>query len=308
MPPPSFSISTQQAFAAVDHVAEGGPLTSRFVHIGQISEPGAFENRRGVGWCGGVLDEDRHDLARMGLHPLPQAEELRLELGSAELAQRVAHVDLDRSCGGLAAQPVDGALHRRRDLLRLALGEFGLRPGQRLLRRDHPAGLGALAVPGVDQEHPDPVVETAHHGGRLFGQEPARLIGRGHGVVGGREGDVVEPPVAQFDVSVTRSGLERGGDRRGLGQRGRQQDHGEQADGGNACTDREHPRPSPCPSRCRRVLGPRPFGHAIQFADTDQEHSGADDHGHDREGDAGEEDEPGAHGQQRQCAQGRPHR
>ena len=64
---------------------------------------------------------------------------------------------------------------------------------------------------GVDQQRPDPVVELADDPVALVGQEPARLGCRRHRVVGRREGDLVEPLVAELRRSRCRPPARPGG-------------------------------------------------------------------------------------------------
>ena len=123
-----------------------------------------------------------------------------------ELAHRVAQVGPDISARRQADSPADpqrGA-DRPGAEVRLRLRECHL--AALVGGRDDAAAVGALAVPGVDQQHPDPVVELRDDPVGLLGEEPPRLVGRGHRVVGCCVGDLVVRPVAELDVPVAAVG------------------------------------------------------------------------------------------------------
>ena len=160
------------------------------------------EHDGGVGRRHVVLDEKRHHLAGVGVKPGSHLGHLRLPPGGADLAQAVAQVRLDGSDrgGGDGIAEAEHAGHHRRPEQLVGLGQGGgvtARRGGDQARR----GRG-LPIPSVDQQHPDPVVELADQTGGLFGDEPARLVGGRHGVVGGDEGHVVVRPIAQLYVPV----------------------------------------------------------------------------------------------------------
>ncbi len=103
-----------------------------------------------------------------------------------------------------SADQLLGALHRLgAELLRHLLA--GLVLAAEI--GDHVAEPTAGRVTGgpvvrVDEQSADPVVELADHPVALVGQEPARLGRGGHRVVGRREGDLVDPLVAELGVPV----------------------------------------------------------------------------------------------------------
>ena len=93
------------------------------------------------------------------------------ERGRSELAQCVAEVGLHRA----VRSQVQGRRNRGRCRRRARRTQPEPGRARRLAgagRGDHPAAIGLLAVPGVDQQGPNPGIELADQAGGLFGNEP----------------------------------------------------------------------------------------------------------------------------------------
>ena len=206
-------------------------------------------------------------LVGIGFEEAGEQLELLIERLGPELAERVAEVGAPLA--GRTAhprspdQPVGSAQGLGTQLL------FHLVAGRALGAKigAHHAALGIRrAVVNVDQERPDPVAQLARDAVTLIGKEPARLIGRGVGVVGCREDNLVEPPVAEGRRAVAAGPGAHAVDahRRWSGQHQRHCDHRQRQDHPDG---HRHHQGSSRPGRLSGTLTGRPpddLGHAHQ--------------------------------------------
>ena len=140
--------------------------------------------------------------------PLVDLGHLGLPQHRAQLAETVAEVGPDcpgRSHRDRTARPQcarDGVRTELPIQLGLSRGATAFGSGDDARTRRRPA------IPAVDEENPDPVVQLPHDPLGLLGQGPALVSGI-HGVVRCGEGDLVVRAVAQLDVPVAGVGCRR---------------------------------------------------------------------------------------------------
>ena len=151
-------------------------------------QAGALERLRGLLGADDVLDHDDQELVGMGVHPLVDPVQGVVELGRPELAEDVAEIRLGIAVRLLAEpQPADQILGPFDRFGSELLGDLLTRLVLAAEIGDHapePATRLPDAVVGVDQQRPDAVVELADDPVALIGQEPARLGGSRHRVMG----------------------------------------------------------------------------------------------------------------------------
>ena len=183
------------------HLPESGPRGIKSLGVRVLDQPGLCKSGGYVIRRGMVFDNDNQRLAWVFLQPTPNSLQFGGEWSGAALALQVAKVELPLAAGvqvalvQLLSRPHGGLaqlLHQSQPVCWRCRGHVG---------HHHRRALRFNARVKVNQQTPVSGFQLGDDSPGMVGQhEP--VLGAGHCVMSGRNGNVIQPPVAQLQVAV----------------------------------------------------------------------------------------------------------